>query len=287
MMSRLYSFGDLGLDAQMSIELSAVGEASEFLPAFDITLRETFEVVDAVWNEFRGSLGALFAIVEAFLFGLMLGPLLEEPLDCFLSTLFTSPVVTGVSLSTTGIDAAVSGFTDFILFLIGDVLNVALFAYQSLAARALETLLGDIIVNFTFIPPSACPPLAVEANDSSIYDFSQGIFKTITDVADASFYEGLIDFALDREGTSTLFPVLSEPIQFSFELFPIQGWLQTVDFSLNRLDVKGLIPPTINEGSLSVPNTSFNFPRGIVAEVDAGAVANPIGFILDVDINLL
>lgn len=282
----MHSFGDLGLDAQFSVRLTAHGEASEFLPEFNITLQETFEIVDAVWREFRGGIGALFAIVEAVLFGLMLGPLLEEPLDCFLSTLFTSPIITGVSLSSTGISASVSGFTDFILFLIGDVLNIALFAYQSLAGRALETLLSDIIVNFTFIPPGTCPPLAVLENDTSIYDFSQGIFKSITDVADAAFYEGLVDFALDREGTSSLFSVLTEPIKFSFELFPIQGWLQTVDFSLFRLDVSGLIPPTINEGSLSVPNTSLNFPRGIVAEVDAGSVANPIGFILGVDINL-
>jgi len=277
-------FGDFGLDSRWELSLSVDSEGFDFMPPFSFQIDEVF-FLNAIWNDFTGSVAGLMAVDEEALFDIQIGPLLDTALDCILSTLCTPSVIVGASVTTTGISGELTGFVDFITNLAGQVGNTLLFAYQAVAARGLETLLAGRLNNLTMFEIRSCPTVVQDPN-STLYNFSTGIFATITDLVDAEFVESVFDFAISPSGNTDELSLVNNPLEFDFDVFPINGWSQTVFINIFKVSIGGLVPPTVNSASMDVPKSSPNFPQGIVFDGSFGEQSNRISVILGLEINL-
>eukprot|EP00924_Labyrinthula_sp_SR-Ha-C_P005332 snap_masked-scaffold_1-processed-gene-28.7-mRNA-1 protein AED:1.00 eAED:1.00 QI:0/0/0/0/1/1/2/0/1472 len=291
------ALGSFVYDVVFEIDLGLRNEvAGDILPAFDVTIPTETLRVEGTLSELVGGIAALMAIKEDELFALQVGSLLSDTLDCLASSLEVPIQLTGFSVSATGFEGEVSGAQDVLVDIVQEFLNAFVMGYQSLFPRVVETLVStsllDPTVELAQPQPGACPVILENVNNTDVpYDFSEGITTVIVDAVDAEFMANLISFFVSSILDDPTVPlvIIDEERDFTFEfnLIPIDGWSQTIQFALNEVSVVGLNDITVNFASFDVPEDSENYPQGLQLALDAAIPENDISLQVKITMNIL
>lgn len=181
------------IDGDVRISLQLVNTRNEenlFLTEpFDLSIEEVFSLqVD--WDGFVADIGVLLALDYDDLLSVQFGPLLEEVFDCVISSFIQTPLVTGVTIDHSFIGIDFSQFNDAILVAVADIVEVMIPIYQPIIPRALELVAADVLTNQQLIDPTECAESDVSFDDVELFpfNFSQGLFKAISEASDADLF---------------------------------------------------------------------------------------------------
>ena len=270
------------IEFQLFLENTGDPESSFLASPFVITLDEVIGVLFE-WDNFFAQVAALFALNLDALLSLHFGPLIEAIFDCLFSSFQATPRVTGAIINADAIRLILSGFDDTLTYLVTELVNILIPIYQPVIPDLVEFFFAEQITNRELLEPTECA-LADEAGKGELYDFSTGIFRTLSDLATVELLETLVGFIDDPDNK---IQVLPEPLTFSFDLPTQNGYSQTANLALEKLFIEGVLPPEINDVALlRVDNSSEFFPQGIFNKLDLASVARFIRFQVEFSANL-
>ena len=281
-----FRLGDLRLDATFKVDVFVDNRGdpeNAFLSTpFTLTLDELINV-ELEWDNFFSQVAALFALDTAALLSLQFGPLLEEVFDCLFSAFFVTPKVTGATFNADAIRINITGFQDAITYVVVEAINLIVPIYQPVLPQVAEVVVQDLLVNQTLVEDTTCG-VADVAGITELYNFSEGIFRTISDLATKELFDELFSFVADDDNQ---IQVLSEPVTFSFDL-PVQnGHQQTLNFELPAFYIDNILPPVLNEIKILFANPEQDlFPQFLENIVDIADSSQPVKFTVDLILNL-
>ena len=278
--------GDIEINGSFALEvfLENTGDPeSSFLASpFVIRLDETIDLLFG-WDNFFAQVAALFALNLDSLLSLNFGPLIEAVFDCLFSSFHATPRVTGAIINADAIRLQLTGNDDTLTYLVTELVNIIVPIYQPVIPDLAEFFFAEQITNRELLEPTECE-LADEAGRNELYNFDQGIFKTVSDLATAELLETVIGFIDDPDNK---IQVLPNELTFSFDLPTQNGFAQTANIALEKIFIEGIVPPEINEVALlSVRNGTEFYPQGIFNKLDLGSVARFIRFQVEFSANL-
>lgn len=281
-----FRLGDLRLDGIFKVDafIDNRGDpGNAFLKSpFTLTLDEVINL-ELEWDNFFSQVAALFALDTAALLSLQFGPLLEEVFDCLFSSFFVTPKVTGATFNADAIRINVTGFQDALAYVVVEAINLIIPIYQPVLPQVAEVVVQELVVNTTLVEDTTCGTADL-AGLTELYNFSEGIFRDISDLATVELFEELFSFFSDDDNQVQ---VLSEPITFSFDL-PVQnGHRQTLNFELPAFYIDNILPPVLNEVKILFANPEQPlFPQFLENVVDIADSSQPVRFTVDLIMNL-
>mmetsp|Transcript_1213 Transcript_1213/g.1422 ORF Transcript_1213/g.1422 Transcript_1213/m.1422 type:complete len:1617 (-) Transcript_1213:51-4901(-) len=274
------SLGDLAFDVKLRVYAEIINNG---LPDDDVLKTPFTYILDELvdihleWDNFFLVAAGLIALDVNSLISLQFGPLLENIFECIISTFFLTPRITGAIVNADAIRITTSGYVDALAFAAGQVLDVLLPVYQPVLPAAVEFAAQELLVNIEIIEPEECP-LTDPILKNEIYNFSQGIFRELSDLADADLFTSVVGYAEFEEGGIDL---LTEEFGFSIELPPFLCYSQTVSMTIQNVILEGLLPPSFNEIILLRVDPSHEyFPQNLYNVIDIGNSSNPIKIVL-------
>ena len=281
-----FKLGDLGLDAILKVDvfIDNRGDPSNafLIQPFTLQLDEVINL-RLEWDNFISQVAALFALDIAALLSLQFGPLLDEVFDCLFSSFFVTPKVAGATFNADAIRLRLTGFTDAITYVITEAINLIVPIYQPVLPQVVEAVVKDQLVNRTLVEDTSCPDADL-GGLTELYNFSEGIFRSISDLATVDLFNELFGFISDDDNQ---IQVLANPITFTFDL-PVQnGFRQTLSFEMPAVYIDNILPPVLNEIKILFANpASPLFPQLLENVVDVADESQPIKFTVDLVLNL-
>jgi len=253
------------------------------LAIYPFELKENLNVV-ATWANFFFETSTVVAIDETAVRNLSVGPLVENILDCLMSTFYFTPTLTSAVLNGDDFNVEVSNGVDTLTVFVQDALAAIVPVFRGVIPGLLEQLLKDEFVNQEIIEPFECP--SVEPDDGSLFDFRGSVMDTVQDFLTQETVSTAVDLLFAKgTGVHEDFNQLispESPLQLlNLDDLPSENGLNiTMELVISRIEVKGISPANFTAFQLLRVNDES--PNSLFNEIGLGV---PIEFGVELELN--